>query len=836
MIYYQSDLIVNVCAHILTPMNYLELFYANRGILGKDRYIMNGRIDRIVDYGGTKPVHGFIVGDDNISYYFNGKLLSDGYEMSDLKSGELVTFTPGQILFDGAKPQANNVKPQNITSRFYKPGFSKNLDLAKAEKLLKRNSGEMDVLRKLSELLYFSYIGSHDMGHHSTFPFCLVGNTSILKQYIRGQYEFLLVFSHFDSCDWQQNTIKAAQAIRLRKEISERRPLVNFYILISNARNLTEEIDKMKGGTSAAIIPFSFSEILAADKATLQTLLLNRFDEYYFENNMLGEEKAIEEDTLLFGDRGKIADSIVQRCIDGNHSGVFGLRRSGKSSVLRAVERRLDYNQIKYVSIESRSFLETIDSWKTALFDIAKEIRKVCLGLQQEDGETRADFLKRLSLSSTEEDYQKRAAQCFVEDVKLYTKNQTTFVIALDEIELITYNTATSETWRDLDAYKGFWGALRDSGCSMILCGVNSTINEKSVISFNGKTCDNPMYERIHSCSDFSKTYLPAFTDEQTRDMLNKLGGYSNVAFDNVYTEINRAFGGQPYAIRQFAAYMFEKVKNSRKPHEVYEFSKAAFDRLIVEFSNSDKGIQLFKTILQHIKIYREEYEMLEKIALAPEKYRTVEHKDISLIDHLEKYGLIEYDRSTLFVTFNIHAIQEHIQKTATKSPKDMDNDERRRYIQEKVKICEQKLKKFILTYYTFNGGDPAGKKVILANYGTRNGYVTVNSKAKPAPDTNLCALKDLFDHSLFIMYFSTLKKIISNNWKSLGQAISNCGITKSKFEVCMEDLNAGRTDADHYDAEDMTCPDKWDIDDRTMQNFISAYETMLDVFKKLNL
>ena len=87
-------MIVNVCAHILTPMNYLELFYANRGILGKDRDIMNGRIDRIVDYGGTKPVHGFIVGDDNISYYFNGKLLSDGYEMSDLKSGELVTFTP----------------------------------------------------------------------------------------------------------------------------------------------------------------------------------------------------------------------------------------------------------------------------------------------------------------------------------------------------------------------------------------------------------------------------------------------------------------------------------------------------------------------------------------------------------------------------------------------------------------------------------------------------------------------------------------------------------------------------------------------------------------------
>ena len=794
---------------------------------------MNGKIKWIKESGGTKPPHGFIMGDDGVRYYFNGKLLSDGYDMSDFREGESVTFNPAPPQFDAANPQATNVKSLNAAAKFYKPGFSKSLDLDRVERTLKRGSGEMEVLRKLKELLYIPYVSSHDMGHNSVFPFCLVGNTSVLKQYIRGQYEFLLVFSHFDSCDWQQNTIKAAQAIRLRREIAERRPLVNFYVLISNARNLTDEINKMKGGTSAAIIPLSFSEVLSADKNALQELLLSRFADYYFENNMLGEEKAIEEDTLLFGDRGKIADAVVQRCIEGNHSGIFGLRRSGKSSVLRAVERRLEYNQIKFVTIESRSFLESLDSWKTALYDIARKIRQKCLGIEQMDGESGAEFTKRLRLSSTEEDYQKRPTQCFVEDVKLYTREQSTFFLALDEIELITYNTATSNTWRDLDAYKSFWGALRDSGCSLIVCGVNSTINERSSISFGGKTCDNPMYERIHTCADFSKTYLPAFTDEQTKDMLNKLGSYSNVAFDHVYTEINRAFGGQPYAIRQFAAYMFEEVKGNRKASEVYQFSKATFDVLIDKFSNSDKGIQLFQTILQHIKIYRDEYEMLEKIALSPEKYRSIEQKDISLIDHLEKYGLIEYDRSTLFVTFNIHAIQEHIQKTATKAPEDMDNDERRRYIQDRVKECEQKLKKYILQYYLWVGGEAVGKQVLLKNYGTKHASISINTKASPVPDIATCDLRDFFDHSKFIMYFSSIKWIISNNWKTLG---NNFGITKAKFEVCMEDLNAGRTDADHYDPEDMTCPDSWEISDQTMQDFIAAYRTMEAVFKKLNL
>ena len=40
-----------------------------------------------------------------------------------------------------------------------------------------------------------------------------------------------------------------------------------------------------------------------------------------------------------------------------------------------------------------------------------------------------------------------------------------------------------------------------------------------------------------------------------------------------------------------------------------------------------------------------------------------------------------------------------------------------------------------------------------------------------------------------------------------------------------MEDLNAGRTDADHYDAEDTSnVPINWEIDDITLQAFTTAY------------
>lgn len=113
---------------------------------------------------------------------------------------------------------------------------------------------------------------------------------------------------------------------------------MNFYILISNASELRAKVDSIKGEPRASVIPFSFEELLACKNTKeLTDCMLNRFGEYYFENNMLGENDAIDDDNLLFGDRGKIADAVVARIHQGSNSGIFGLRRSGKTSVLNAV-------------------------------------------------------------------------------------------------------------------------------------------------------------------------------------------------------------------------------------------------------------------------------------------------------------------------------------------------------------------------------------------------------------------------------------------------------------------------------------------------------------------
>lgn len=791
----------------------------------------------------VKTKHGFIEGRDGNTYYFNEPSIGTKAKIESF-------YVNDEVVFDieatsSTYSRAINLKlvisePTIDESKFYSPGIVRRIDQEIAQKSLKPDSGEWEAIKEIEKLLAITRIGYHQMDKVSRYEFCLAGTTEVFKQFIPDSGEFIIVFSHFDGKSVLEKTFWVERELRKRREISDRRPLVNFYILVCDAPDLIEKVNARKGEASASIIPFSFDEICACkDVDSLRTLMLSRFAEFYFENNMLGENDAIDDDNLLFGDRGKIADTVVARCFLHSNSGIFGLRRSGKTSVLNAVLRRLDRNDVPYVKIESRTY-ETASSWQTVLFDISCSIRAKLLGIERDEDETIDQFYKRLNLSSSEKDYEKRGVVAFIDDVQRYTRDIDLFVIAVDEIELITYNSATSKVWKDLVAYKAFWSALRDCGCPLIVCGVNSTINEKNKISFDGEECDNPMYGRLMMCQESVSTYLPSFTDEQTKQMINTLGAYSNIAFTNVSSLINRAFGGQPWAIRQFCSYVFENVKEQRELGTVYEVTLAACENLMRQFQQSAQGVLLCETILQHVIIYREEYVLLKKIALNPDKYNTISGDEVVAIDHLLKYGLIERDTNTEFIVFRISIIKDYIQKNEQKEPEDMDNKERRQYIQDYVAVCERKLKTFIRNYYSYVETPDDGRTMFLQYINAtarQDKIIHLHSKAKAAGlDPNTCDFADFFNHKKFVFYFSALKRIILDNWTTLGLKFTAAKIDRAKFTTCMEDLNAGRNDADHYDAEDYSCPNEWDIDDVTMRNFCAARNTMDSFFKKYSL
>ena len=110
-----------------------------------------------------------------------------------------------------------------------------------------------------------------------------------------------------------------------------------------------------------------------------------------------------------------------------------------------------------------------------------------------------------------------------------------------------------------------------------------------------------------------------------------------------------------------------------------------------------------------------------------------------------------------------------------------------------------------------------------------------LNPKADSVPNPDTCNVRDFFDHKKYIIYFSSIKTIINNNWSTLGQKLQAVGIDKNKFLVYMDALNAGRTDADHYDAENIIdYPDGWVIDDTVMSNFQNAMTNLNSFFETI--
>ena len=796
---------------------------------------MRGKISELNLYDVRKK-YGLILGFDGKTYYFNEKSLTKKLKIDNLFLGDVLDFVTekSSSTYDSANHITFVEAAERNSVTYHRPGISSKLDLDReAEMHLKEEMQEKEVIRKLAGIFAVTRIGHHDMGSNSRYEFCLFGVTDILSRYVHENGEFLVVFSCFSNESIQQKALNVEREIRKRRLIAERRPFINFYLMISNASDLIAKVDAEKGKAHSAAIPFTINEILSCKtKGELESLIHQRFEEYYYEVNLLGDNNVIEVDDLLFGERGKIADIITARCHTRNHSGIFGLRRSGKSSVLHGVTRRLDWAGVPYVLIESRDY-ETNNHWTDALYDIARKVRAKMKGIEQEEFESRKEYDKRLELNSTEDDYERHPVPSFVEDIRHYVGDNL-FVIAIDEIETITFNSATKGVWQSLTAYKGFWTALRDCGCALVVCGVNPTINEESMLEYGGEECDNPMRGRIVNCTDSAQTYLPPFTDEQTKTMINTLGGYSNVGFSYVYTQINRAFGGQPWAIRQFCSYLYEQIKDKRDTNRVYEISKTTCDNYLRVFQSSEDCNRMCRTILQHVQIFPEEYALLTRLALNPEKVSSITIKESSLIDHLLKYGLIDWDKGTELISFNIDIVRDYICKSSEKRPEDMTNKERRHFVQDRVRTCEIKLKTYTYKLFQRVFPDESSACAVFINYhNDRNSKFWAHKGINP--DT--CSLEEFFEHKKFDYYFSFTKEVILDYWDHAKDDFKTAHITKSKFIACMEDLNAGRSDADHYDAEDLSStPSDWDIDLDTIQSFQSAYLTLSRFFESQGL
>ncbi|MEH7131429.1 AAA-like domain-containing protein, partial [Neobacillus drentensis] len=347
--------------------------------------------------------------------------------------------------------------------------------------------------------------------------------------------------------------------------------------------------------------------------------------------------------------------------------------------------------------------------------------------------------------------------------------NKRRILLIFDEIEMICVNTSHAQHWRQGDDFINFWQTIRSfcqenqSELSFLIAGVNPHCIE--VVSVNG--IDNPIFSMI------SPIYLDLFDIKEVRNMVNSIGKYMGLNFDEeIFTKLVEDYGGHPFLIRHICSLINKGIPLTR-PQRVnkydYEKEKTNYDISITKY---------IEQIVHVLKIwYPKEYELLEILTVqGNDKFvNSIGRNDYITIDHLIGYGILKKYKGTFFIT--IDALKIYLENNSHTYLTDT-IEQKRAVISSRRNRLEIKLRELIYTVLLAKFGKVKAREKIL--------------KAKKTEDRLKFEGIEVPKLMQSQYYFPELKIIISKNWDDFQNIFSD----KGKFEMNMEIINTHRVDA----------------------------------------
>lgn len=141
--------------------------------------------------------------------------------------------------------------------------------------------------------------------------------------------------------------------------------------------------DRIENPDSRLIVPFSFSEI---EHGLTEDFLQGRLRAFLYERDLFGVATPLQNDNMFFGkDRTDIISELYGKYRQGEHGGLFGLRKIGKTSILNLLQQRVHQSNgiVKYFDCTKYHHLR----WYQFLRQIIIEISEKYLN-DEENGAT----------------------------------------------------------------------------------------------------------------------------------------------------------------------------------------------------------------------------------------------------------------------------------------------------------------------------------------------------------------------------------------------------------------------------------------------------------------
>jgi len=568
---------------------------------------------------------GFILGEDGQDYFFHKNDLIN-CSMARLQEGDPVEFMPTPSQRKSDKMIASNLRKRTTFSptvvQYANPGIHRDVELEKF------NQDEQTIILALSRALYVTNGGKELAIASCHYRYVLVKPTESYVVNFNLQREIPVIFSDYDVLEPRSLDVAAHVAKDIPSALRLDR---SCQIIVSRDSNVEEKLGELlrDSNLSSVVIPFSYREFMSNGMTPAN--ILDRFRKYLFDADLFTTSQPIVNDVFFFGRRDYALD-VATKCKRSSYlCGVFGLRRSGKTSMLYAIQRQLENASCPVVFIPCQEELETLD-WKDALYQVTEDVRRV-LGLDP-------------GILAPDTAYETDGANVFGVDMDAMLQGcHNPVVLMFDEIEAITFGVGEKTgPWHDGNSFVHFWNILRGyctrpgSKLSIVVAGTNPMINEIPVIG--EARIANPMFQQLSASNQGS--YLKPFDIPSTKTMIDTLGGYMGIKFNNsIPGKLVEDCGGHPYLIRLLCGQIYKYVRENELSRP-FEVSKAVYEAARTEFEKSNDAESFYLMILEILQTsYPLEYNTLKILATDGDGqlFRVLDNAQIV---HLMGYGLIE--------------------------------------------------------------------------------------------------------------------------------------------------------------------------------------------------
>jgi hypothetical protein len=597
----------------------------------------------------------------------------------------------------------------------------------------------------------------------SNFHIFLLNPLPHMRALLGTDREIMLIYVDYQTVE--ARTFKAAQELFLDPEIAGRaEPLV--YALLGVAFNLEDAVRTAMADASQMRIAVPFLEDVCKTEGRQDAYFVRKtFQRWMFNRDLFDVVQPVANDLFFFG-RSAFVLELLDSLKHGENVGLFGLRKTGKTSILFKLRREIEHGNfgaIIYCDLQDAS-LNRLRWWQ-----LLDELRFRVQG-------------KFESYSSETE-----AAKLFRKSVEEYATAYPGkhLVIALDEIEHIAPDQASIVGWQQ--DFITFWKTVRaiqssNRHFSVVVCGVNASVIETATYGVE----DNPLFAMMKI------RYVPAFTRDEVRHMVRTLGRVMGMQFeDSAFDELRRRYGGHPLLTRMACSRIHKRHADlSIRPIKITALEVGGEEARRLEqdlFPYAGQVLGMLRTW------YPQEFGMLAQLAAENvEDYRIAAEQRPHAEHHLEAYGLAQGDPPHLAIPFLRTYIQTESRRTVKIRAGERDEAASGELSEEDlVKISrlrnrlEPKLRRFIRMVLIAQKGADRWIDVVLATI----------------PEERRKRLQGVDARTILEqrVYLLDLIQIIDSNWeafKHLEAADPKDQISRAQMKALLEFVNTHREDA----------------------------------------